>query len=420
MGAAPSAWADEPAGTSRVTIGYDGEEANGSSTFSAISGDGRVVAFQSNALNIVRGDLTRNSDVFVRDLATGVSSRVSVSSAGVPSRGSSSSVALSYDGRVVVFQSAASDLVPGDTNKVADIFVHDRETGATTRVSVATDGTEGNGPSTAPQVSADGRWVTFGTTATNLAPGAVGPKSKVLLHDRETGATTEVSVRPDGTSGTADSQLPTISADGRYVAFLSYDWRIVPAARSVHLSAYVRDVQAGTTVRINNTPLSSLGYAIPKPHVPVTVSADGRYASILTDGVMVEGDDNRVTDVYRVELATGAVVRVSVGADGVQADRASGLTVTGAPMSADGRYVAFDSEARNLVADDANEARDIFVRDTVDGTTTRVSAGAVPSTRGSYFPAISADGGAVVFSTDGALVDGDTNNLSDIHLHRLR
>jgi TolB protein len=310
--------------------------------------------------------------------------------------------------------------VPDDANGVADVFVHDRQTGTTSRVSVATDGTEGDAPSQNPRLSADGRWVTFSTTATNLAPGAVGRKSKVLLHDRETGTTTEVSVRPDGTSGTEDSQLPTISADGRYVGFVSNDRQIVPASRFISVSAYVRDVQGGTTVRANATSLSSLGYAIPKPGTPVTVSPDGRYVTLLTDSVMVPEDTNRVTDAYRVELATGTVVRISVGADGVQADKDSGFFNTGASMSADGRYVVFDSEARNLVTGDTNGARDIFVRDTVDGTTTLVSTGSAPNTRPSYDPAISADGSLVVFTTDGALVADDTNVRSDVYLHRLR
>jgi Tol biopolymer transport system component len=287
-------------------------------------------------------------------------------------------------------------------------------------VSVASDGTQGDAASQNPKLSADGRWVTFSTTATNLAPGAVGPKAKVLLHDRETSVTTEVSVRPDGSSGTEDSVLPTISADGRYVGFISNDRQIVPATRFISFNAYVRDMQAGTTVRVNETPLSSLGYAIPKPGTPLTVSADGRFATLYTDSAMVLEDTNRVTDAYRIELATGTVVRVSVGPDGVQGDLASGLLITGAVMSADGRYVVFDSEARNLVPDDTNGLRDIFVRDTVDGTTTLVSTGTVTNTRPSYYPAVSDDGSVVVFITDGTLVADDTNLRSDVYLHRLR
>ncbi len=343
-----------------------------------------------------------------------------MASDGTPANGGSHGAAVSYDGRFVAFYSTAANLVPGDTNKVADVFVHDRETGTTSRVSVATDGTEGNGPSQNPHFSADGRWVVFSTTASNLAPGAVGAKSKVLRHDRETGTTTEVSVRPDGTSGTEDSTLPRISADGRYVAFVSTDGRIVPSPRLITFNAYVRDVQTGTTVRINTTPLSSIGFAVPKAGIPVTVSPDGRYAILVTDGAMVPEDTNRVTDAYRVELATGTVTRVSVGADGVQADKASGFVIQGVPMSADGRYVAFDSDAANLVPGDTNGARDIFVRDTVDGTTTLVSSGSVPNTRSADYPAISADGSLVAFTTDGALTAGDTNARSDVYLHRLR
>ena len=421
MATAPGAWADETPATVRVTTSYDGGEANAASDFPVVSGDGSTVAFGSNANNIVNRDFNNAHDVFARDLGTGVNTRVSVAGDGTAANGASYGATLSNDGRFVSFYSTASNLVAGDTNRVADVFVHDRQDGSTTRVSVATDGTEGNGASQNPAVSGDGRWVTFSTTATNLGPGAAGTKSRVLLHDRETGATTEVSVRPDGTSGTDDSTLPKISADGRYVSFISYDRLIVPSPRFIGVNAYVRDVQSGTTVRVNATTLSSLGYAIPKAGTPVTVSPDGRYATLLTDSAMVPEDTNRVADAYRIELATGAVTRISVGADGGQGDKASGLVITGAPLSADGRYVAFDSEATNLVPDDTNAARDIFVRDTVDGTTTLVSSGADgPNTRSSYYPAISADGSVVVFLTDGALAPDDTNARNDVYLHRLR
>jgi Tol biopolymer transport system component len=415
---APAALAEEPSGVSRVSVAYDGEPAGDSSHYPVVSGDGRVVAFGSNAANIVRQDFNGVFDTFVRDLSSGVSTRVSVASDGTAADAASYGAALSYDGRFVAFYSGARNLVPGDTNGAADVFVHDRQTGVTSRVSVATDGTEGNGASQNPQISADGRWVTFSTTATNLAPGAAGTKSKVLLHDRETGVTTEVSVRPDGTSGTEESRLPSISADGRYVGFISSDRLIVPSPRFIATSVYVRDVQSGTTVRVNATSLSSLGYAIPKVGTPALLSPDGRYVTIFTDTTMVAEDTNRVADAYRIEVATGAVTRVSVGADGVQADKASGLTITGAPMSDDGRYVAFDSEATNLVAGDANGVRDIFVRDTVEGTTTLVSSGEAPNTRGSYYPAISGDGSVVVFTTDGALTPEDTNLRNDVYLAR--
>ncbi len=417
--AVPNAQAEEQPGTVKVTFAYDGEQPNAASHYPVISGDGTVVAFGSNANNIVRQDWNDAHDVFVRDLATGVNTRVSVATTGAPGNAGSLAPSLSHDGRFVAFNSTATNLVPGDTNMVADAFVHDRRTGATTRVSVATDGTQGNAASQDVRLSADGRWVVFSTNASNLAPGAVGTNRKVLVHDRQTGSTSEVSVLPDGTSGTKDSRTPTISSDGRYVAFLSSDHDIVPAPRRPYNSAYVRDLHAGTTVRMNASPLAHMGHAIVSSNTTVTVSPDGRYATFFTGSPMVAEDTNNVADAYRYELATGDVARVSVGADGVQADKASGFQ-SGATMSADGRYIVFDSEATNLVPGDTNQARDIFVRDTVDGTTTRVSVGSGQNTRGSYHPAISADGGLVVFTTDGALVADDTNARNDVYLHRLR
>jgi Tol biopolymer transport system component len=213
-----------------VSVASDSTQGNDNSWDPSISADGRYVAFFSHASNLVPGDTNNTLDVFVHDRLTGQTTRVSVASDGTEGNGDSFVGSISADGRYVAFASWASNLVPGDTNGRSDIFVHDRVTGQTTRVSVASDGTEGNGDSWGcPSISADGRYVAFASWASNLVPGDTNGRSDIFVHDRVTGQTTRVSVASDGTEGNGDSWWrPSISADGRYVAFPSYASNLVP------------------------------------------------------------------------------------------------------------------------------------------------------------------------------------------------
>ncbi len=188
----------------------------------SISADGRFVVFQSDATNLVAGDTNGASDVFVHDRQTGTTTRVSVDSAGHEATGlypASGDPAISADGRFVAFDSNATNLVAGDTNSAYDIFVHDRQTGTTTRVSVDSAGNQANGYD--PSLSADGRFVAFTSGASNLVAGDTNGASDVFVHDRQTGTTTRVSVDSAGWQAYSFSHLPSISADGRFVAFAS-------------------------------------------------------------------------------------------------------------------------------------------------------------------------------------------------------
>src|SRR5438132_6140403 len=175
--------------TERVSVASDGTtEGNDASLGSALSADGRFVAFDSAATDLVAGDTNLVSDVFVHDRQTGTTERVSVASDGAQGNGSSGllsfafSPALSADGRFVAFVSFATNLVAGDTNGATDVFVHDRQTGTTERVSVASDGTQGNAASTGAALSADGRFVAFHSTATNLVADDTNGKTDVFVH----------------------------------------------------------------------------------------------------------------------------------------------------------------------------------------------------------------------------------------------
>ena len=235
----------------RVSVDSSGAEANGGSDAPFISSDGRYVAFYSDASNLVAGDTNGMIDIFVHDRQTGATTRVSVDSSGAEANGNSADVyfaiAISGDGRFVVFQSEASNLVAGDTNGVEDIFVHDRQTGVTSRVSVNSSGGEANASSIAPSISNDGRFVTFSSGATNLVAGDTNGKTDVFVHDRQTGSTTRVSVNSSGEQADGGGNSPDISGDGRYVVFLSKSNNLAPGADEYEALVYVHDRQTVQT-----------------------------------------------------------------------------------------------------------------------------------------------------------------------------
>jgi Tol biopolymer transport system component len=220
---------DRQAGiTERVSVGPGGVQGNRFSNGRALSPDGRFVAFNSLAANLVPGDTNGTFDVFVRDRDTGTTERVSVGPGGVQADVGGALGALSADGRFVAFESLSSNLVPGDTNGTTDVFVRDRQTGTTRRISLGPGGVQGDGQSFGAQISADGRFVAFASNATNLAPGDTNGESDVFVRDRRTGTTLRASLGPGGVRGNGQSNNPGLSADGRFVAFLSFATNLVP------------------------------------------------------------------------------------------------------------------------------------------------------------------------------------------------
>src|SRR5688572_7972318 len=199
----------------RVSVDSSGAEANWDSDSSAISADGKFVAFESYADNLVAGDTNGFADVFVHDRATGITERVSVDSSGVEGNGNSHGPSISADGQVVAFYSYAKNLVAGDRSFDFDVFVHDRATGITERVSVDSSGVEGNSSSSSPSISADGQVVAFESYASNLVAGDTNGYWDVFVHDRASGITERVSVESSGAEGDNDSGYPSISADGQ-------------------------------------------------------------------------------------------------------------------------------------------------------------------------------------------------------------
>ncbi len=426
-----------PGNTTRVSVASDGTQSNNDSYNPSISADGRFVAFESEATNLVSGDTNNFRDIFVHDRQTGQTTRVSVASDGTQSNQHSYNPSISADGRFVAFESVASNLVSGDTNNHPDIFVHDRQTGQTTRVSVASDGAQANDFSSNPSISADGRYVAFISVANNLvsggdtepptlpsttslpnntASGDTGVDHDVFVHDRQTGATTLVSVAMDGSEGNGYSEEVSISADGRYVAFRSGASNLVSGDTNNHPDIFVRDLQTNQTTRVS---VASDGTQANNFSFEPSISADGRYVAFMSwADNLVSGDTNSDWDVFVHDRQTGATIRVSVATGGGQAAGRS----QSPSISADGRYVAFASSASNLVSGDTNNHPDIFVHDRQTGVTMRVSV-ASDGTQTfvfSFDPSISADGRYVAFGSEADnLVSGDTNGRYDIFVREM-
>lgn len=398
--------------TTRVSVSSAGTQADGaSSQRPAISADGRLVAFTSDAANLVPGDSNSSPDIFVRNRETGQTTRVSVSSSGEPGNSRSEAPAISADGRFVTFDSHSFNLVPGDTNNVPDVFVHDRQTGLTTRVSVSSGGMQANDYSGGPSVSADGRFVAFSGLASNLVVGDTNGKDDVFVHDRQTGLTTRVSVSSSGAQGNMFSQSPSISSDGQLVAFLSAASNLVPGDTNNAWDIFVHDRQTAQTSRVSVTSTGTQGNS--NSSNP-SVSANGRFVSFHSAASnLVSGDANGVDDLFVHDRQTGLTTRVSVSTSGVQANGGSFFS----SISVDGRWVAFHSSASNLVAGDTNARQDIFVHDRQLAQTAResVSTAGGQGNGWSVLPAITSDGRYVAFASDATnLTPGDTNNVYDI------
>ncbi|MCE9595850.1 MAG: hypothetical protein K8S98_16805 [Planctomycetes bacterium] len=331
------------------------------------SSDARIVAFASFAANLVPSDTNGVSDVFVHDRQTGVTTRVSVDGSGTEANGASYAPSISADGRYVAFESFASNLVAGDANGARDIFVHDRQLGTTTRVSLGSGGAEANGESVFAALSADGRFVAFESFATNLVAGDVNGKKDVFVHDRQTATTVRVSVTSSGGEATGASEDAALSADGRFVVFTGYSDDLVPGDTNGNGDVFLHDLQTGATNRVSVGTGGTQGNFESRA---ATISADGTLVAFQSVAVtLVAGDTNGFNDVFVRDVQAGTTTRVSVSSSNAQANAPSIAPV----LSSSGGCVVFSSYATNLVFPDANGAADVFVRDLQTGTTTRVS-----------------------------------------------
>ena len=379
------------------------------------------MAFDSDSASLAPGDTNRVRDVFVYDRDNGTVERVSQGAAGKQANGDSQRPTLSSDGRFVAFWSAADNLVDGDSNRVTDCFVHDRQTHETIRVDVGPGDVQANGECARPVISADGRLVAFESAATNLEkPGVLGKSTDtnkardVFLRDLEEKTTTRISVSTDGRQGAGESVRAAISADGRYVAFQS-DAPLQSDDTNEKTDVYLRDLEGNETTRISIGPGAVEGNG---GSFSPSLSADGRFIAYWSNASgLVSGDTNKAGDVFVFDRSDGSTVRISVGPEDVQADGMS----SDPAISPDGRYVAFWSGATNLVPDDTNEKRDIFLHDRESNALTRVSVAddGTEADADSFSPNVGGGGGLVAFdSAARTLVPDDRKTKgSDIFLH---
>ena len=376
--------------------------------------DDRYSVFYSLANNIVAGDTNNQLDIFRKDLQTGEIIRVSTNPSGVPTE--AYDLQVSRDGRFVLFSSTASDLVGGDTNGVEDVFVRDLLTQTTTRVSTDQAGNNANAASFSARFSPDGIHIVFTSRASNLSSTAdTNGKEDIYAKDMMTQEVVRLSEGAQGQQGvTGDSWDAKYTPDGQFVLFSSLATGVSPSTGSSQV--LLKNVATGELFLVSCDKAGNLGTNHNKE---AQISGDGRYvvfsskaANLLGQG----GDTNGVYDIYRKDLHTGDIVRVSTSRTGEENNGDS----LAPQVSADGRYVVFTSTGSKLVAGDTNQAQDIFRKDLQTGDIVRLSTTAggaeVQNTvNNSYNPQMSPDGRFVTFDTFSSLVPSDTNDGRDIY-----
>lgn len=431
--------------TTQVSGASDGSQPNGptpaatvpDTTSPALSLDGRTVAFSSDASNLVPGDANNAADVFVRDLATGASARASLTADGREANGASYSPALSVDGHYLAFVSSATNLVPGDTNGMPDVFVRSLRTGKIRRVSVSSTGAQADGASNSPFVSAFGEWVTFDSAATNLAAGDTNLIADAFIHDRRTRMTSRI--KPPGLpsgrqtlppeAGADEPRHPhvlwteraTVSYDGRFIAFLRGASRALASSDPFAPAApFAQDVFVWDRVsrKVEPLPAPSWGGETAAMNANPVISADGRRIAFESWVVVRDHDVVAPNPLDLKDILVWDQVARNFGSASINTWYQGGNADSYSPsLSADGQVVAFVSDATNLVAGDTNNLPDVFARDSRDRTTTRMSIGpgAAQADGASARPQVSYEGRNVVFSSAAStLAAGDTNLVSDV------
>lgn len=349
--------------TSDASVGRHGAAPNGNSDYPSVSGDGRFVVFSSTASNLVAGDLNQVADVFVRDRKRHVTRLLSVGRRGGEGNRVSYAPVITRHGRYVGFISGAWNLVAHDTNRRTDGFIRDRQTGITRRIDISTSGGQANGPTISVALASGARYVAFESLASNLVAHDVNHASDIFIRDRVSHRTRVISVSSTGRRGDGSSREPSISANGRYVVFNSAADTLVPGDTNQAEDVFIRDVKNHTTHRIS---VSSSGAQANNSSFLPQISSDGRYVVFESSATnLVPSDTNGVPDIFIRDRVAKTTTRVSLTATGGQADNSSSGFDAGASfpyISADGRYVTFLSDSDNLVTGDTDQSFDIFRR----------------------------------------------------------
>lgn len=402
--------------TSLESVSSEGVQGNDYSNLPSLSRDGDTLAFCSYASNLVEAD-ANGADVFIRRRSDGLTVRASVASGGVEANHSSCFPALSADGRFVAFISKATNLAPADVSVNEDIYLHDLERGTTRLVSVGLDGAQPNSWSFSPSVSADGRYVAFHSKASNLVIGDTNGVVDVFVRDMRRGVTERVSVsssesQANGSNSAAYGSV--ISDDGRYVIFFSYADNLV---EGYNRGAYVRDRRLGRTFLVS---LDSDENSLPGSPYWVAISGDGRFAAIAqAEPALRLGDSaglNWITGIANPQIDVH-VRDLALGTTELVSRSSLGqrglISSPVVTISEDGRLVAFASVSPNLVAADEKSDYDVFVHDRLTGQTSLVSqsSAGIPGTGESGWPSISGDGRYIAFASEAMNLTTDDRAL---------
>ena len=382
--AAPAAPTIELVSAARGGGGGTGDSSAGTEKGLDVSADGRYVVFSSYATDLVAHDTNNQRDVFVRDTRTGRTRLVSVGVGGAQGNGESREGSISADGRYVAFNSFATNLVPGDTNNSPDVFVRDLRTGRTTLASAGPNGLADNGAHQ-PEISADGKHVVFTSGSTNLVADDTNGTEDVFVRDLVTRRTDRISVGASGEQLDLYSREPTISGNGRYAVFVTAastvsvrdrlknttrvisDGVVLDPRTVVTEFGYTAFSADGRSVIFTVTEYQAVGFD-PVPNIwlrdlrtnrlelitgagspsttisPVRrsdVSGDGRYVTFSTTARLTPADTDELSDVFRLDRKTGKRVWITRGQ---QPTTGGGTGSFGPAISDDGRHVAFDSE----------------------------------------------------------------------------
>lgn len=348
--------------TERVSLANDGSEADDESSDASISADGRYVAFTSSASNLVEGEQTHYDQAYLRDRINGTTKRISVAADGTLANAPIFSTSINADGRYVALGSPASNLVTNDTNGyTGDIFVYDQLSDSIERISVASDGSEANHRSALPTISADGQTLAFLSTASNLVAGDTNNVMDIFVHNRVTGITERVSIASDGTEANSWSGGPSISANGMVVTYTSTASNLVSGDTNNFTDAFVHDRITGITERVS---VSHDGRQGNDDSFSGSLSADGRYVVFFTYANSLDMFGTFAnwwySDVFLFDRVTQTIEQISITRDGSQPSGDSTYPV----ISADGQFVAFESFASDVLPDDNGlYTNDIFLRD---------------------------------------------------------
>lgn len=391
-----------------ISVNNTGTQANNGSVNPAINYDGRFVLFTSLASNLVEDDTNGCFDIFLYDRLNNIIRRVSINSEGDQGNDHSAEQSdINSDGKFVVFESDASNLVLDDTNGVKDILVADLNMNQIERVSVSTLGEEGNDSSLFPSISSDGRYVLFISSASNLVLNDTNNNVDVFLHDRQSTSTIRISENPSGVQANGESMAGTISDNGRYVAFSSGADNLVLDDTNGKWDVFVKDLLLNEIKIVSKSTLGELGNNDSGNNY-TSISSDGRYITFASSATnLVQDDTNGVDDIFFHDCQTGITKRISINNEGQEADAGS----FDPEISSNGRYIIFESYAGNLSDNATYGNNDIYFYDRVLNTLRSIYIHAGSSLNS----VVSGNGNYTAFSSSlESIVPDDINGVEDI------